>query len=116
MSTIGSIALNLHTVDRDEVVYARALNTVSHVDNVALRRTIGTPSSPLRTNMRFERGMLAPTSTNPLNEKSVVISIAATVSPGVNTDDVKAYIAEALTQAATAMGDLAVTGDIHLGT
>lgn len=115
MSAIGTIALNLHTVDRDEVVYGRPLNTVSHVDQVALKRTVGSSaSSPLRTNMRFERGFAPLSTTDTGGEKRVTLSLAATVTPGVDTSEVKAYMAEALTQAATAMGDLAITGDIHL--
>lgn len=114
MSTIGTISVNLHTVDRDEVIYGRSTNTVSHTDVVALRRTAkAKAATPLRTNMRYERGLPIVGSTDGL-EKAVTISIAATVPPGVDPAVVKAYISEALTQSATAMGDLAVSGDIHL--
>lgn len=114
MPTIGTIATNLHTVDRDEVVYARAGNTVSHIDNVALRRTLSTkPGQPLRTNVRFERGFSVAGTENGL-EKSVTVSIAVTVPPGASTADVKTYVAEALTQAASTAADMSVSGDIHL--
>ena len=39
MPTIGTIAVNLHVVDRDETVYVTGANSVSHTDKVALRRT-----------------------------------------------------------------------------
>lgn len=114
MSAIGTITLGLHTVDRDEVIYGRSTNTVSHTDVVALRRTVPTkPVNPLRTNARFERGFPVVGATDG-GEKPVTISIAATVPPGVDPAAVKTYIQEALTQSAVAMGDIAVTGDIHL--
>lgn len=37
MPTIGNIPVSLHTVDRNDTVYAREGNSVSHVDTVALR-------------------------------------------------------------------------------
>lgn len=115
MPTIGTIVANLHTVDRDEVVYARTGNTVSHTDNVALRRTPSTkPGQPLRTNVRFERGFPIAGAENGL-EKSVTVSIAVTVPPGATTADVKTYVTEALTQAAFTAADMSVSGDIHLG-
>lgn len=113
-TTIGAIAVNLHTVDRDEVVYSRTGHTVSHPDVVSLRRT--EPGSgvnkPLRTNVRFSRGF--PVGVG-LPEKEVTVSIAVTVPPGVTTADVKTYVAEALTESATVVGEVGVTGDIHLG-
>lgn len=116
MSKIGNIVLNLHTVDRDETVYARAANSVSHKDQVALRRTPSSkPNQPLRTNVRYERGFLPAGSVDGI-EKSVTVSIAVTVSPGVDTAAVKAYVEEAVTQSAVAVADLAVSGDIHLAT
>lgn len=114
MPTIGTISANLHTVDRDEVVYSRSGNTVSHTDVVALRRTMpASASKPLRTNVRFERGF-APTSGTEAGEKPVTVSIACTVPPGIDDTTTKAYIAEALTQAATMASELALSGDIHL--
>lgn len=114
MSAIGNITVGLHTVDRDEVVYGRAANTVSHTDVVALRRTPPKSSAqPLRTNMRFERGF-AISSEVGSPEKPVTVSIAVTVPPGVATADVKTYVAEACTQAAATVSELSITGDIHL--
>jgi hypothetical protein len=114
MPSIGTITANLHTVDRDEVVYGRSGNSVSHADVIALRRTMPvTASKPLRTNIRFERGF-APTNVAETGEKPVTVSIACTVPPGIDDTATKAYIAEALTQAATAASELALSGDIHL--
>lgn len=114
MPKIGTITANLHTVDRDEVVYARTDNTVSHTDNVALRRTLSTkPGQPLRTNVRFERGFQIAGATNGL-EKSVTVSIAVTVPPGASAVDVTNYVTEALTQAAATAASMSVSGDIHL--
>lgn len=113
MPSIGNREVNLHTVDRDETVYAGSTNTVSHVDQVALRRTLP-PSAgkPLRTNVRFERGFAA-TETEGL-EKPVTVSIAVTLPPGIDTATAKAYVSDSLTQAATLAGELAISGDIHL--
>ena len=114
MPKIGTIVANLHTVDRDEVVYARTGNTVSHTDNIALRRTTSTkPGQPLRTNVRFERGFQIAGTVNGL-EKSVTVSIAVTVPPGASAADVKHYVKEALTEAAATAADMSVSGDIHL--
>ena len=114
MPSIGTITVNLHTVDRDEVKYSRAGHTVSHVDDVALRRTEpASASKPLRTNVRFERGFI-PTNAAEVGEKPVTVSIACTVPPGIDDTATKAYIAEALTQAATMASELALSGDIHL--
>lgn len=115
MPTIGTLAVNLHLVDRDETVYALTGNTVSHVDNVALRRTY--PDSKkkdtaLRTQVRFERGF--PTISDAGIEKSVTVSIAVTVPPGIVAADAKSYVALALTEAATAASEVAISGDIHL--
>lgn len=112
MPTIGTIGVNLHTVDRDETVYARSANTVSHTDNVALRRTLPSKKSgTLRTQVRFERGFSVDGTSV---EKPVTVSIAVTVAPGVDTTSVKAYITEALIEAAIVSSELAVSGDIHL--
>lgn len=112
MPLIGTIAVNLHTVDRDETVYAAPTNTVSHSDTVALRRTLPKNSeSPLRTNMRFERGF--PVGSTGL-EKPVTVSVAVTTAAGVNTTDVATYVNLCLTQGAASMGALAISGDIHL--
>lgn len=114
-TTIGTIGVNLHTVDRDEVVYSRTGHTVSHTDLVSLRRTepgSGVKKKPLRTNVRFSRGFPAGTD---LPEQEVVVSIAVTVPPGVVTDDVEAFVVEALTQSATTVAEVGVSGDIHLG-
>lgn len=117
MPNIGTFAVNLHTVDRDETVYAMAGNTVSHVDNVALRRTLPEgkkKDSALRTQVRFERGF--PVSANGVDsmEKSVTVSIAVTVPPGVTPADAQLYVKNALLEAAETAGNLAVSGDIHL--
>lgn len=112
---IGTITAGLHTVDRDEVIYGRGTNTISHTDTVALRRTPPkSTAQPLRTNVRFERGF-AVSSEPGAPEKPVTVSIAVTVPPGVDTTAVKAYVAEACTQAAATAGEVGVTGDIHLG-
>lgn len=111
--TLGNISLNLHTVDRDETIYARADNTVSHIDQVALRRTLPSKKAgdTMRTQVRFERGFVANVDGS---EKSVTVSIAVTVPPGVVTADVTTFVAEALTQAATVSSTMAISGDIHL--
>ncbi|DAD52458.1 TPA_asm: coat protein [ssRNA phage SRR5466727_5] len=110
MSTIGNRTVNLHTVDRDETIYMGALNTLSHKDLVALRRTLSTkPENPLRTNIRFERGFAVGDT-----EKSVTVSLAFTVPPGAVAADVTTFVNDTLTQAASIAGSLAVTGDIHL--
>lgn len=115
MSQIGNLEVNLHTVSRDETIYARENNTVSHVDLVALRRTMpNNTSSPLRTNVRFERGFVVPGSTVGSGEKSVTVSIAITVPPGVDVDATRLYVAEACTEAAALAATISTTGDIHL--
>lgn len=112
---IGTIELNRHTVTKDEVIYARAGNSVTHVDTVAARRTLGKPQSPeLRTSLRFDRGFV-PTNVNDTVEKPVTVSIAVTVRPGLSETDVKAYIVEALTQSAQTAASMAWTGDVYLG-
>lgn len=112
-TNVGTIPVNLHTVDRDETVYALGGNTVSHTDMVALRRTlpVNKGNNTMRTQIRFERGFVADAS---LVEKPVTVSIAVTVPPGVVPADVKTYVSMALTEAATLAGEVAVTGDIHL--
>lgn len=113
MPSIGNRDVNLHTVDRDETVYAGTANTVSHIDTVALRRTLPSQAGkPLRTNVRFERGM--PVADPVGTEKSVTVSIAVTVPPGVTAEDAKSYVSDSLVQAATLAGELAISGDIHL--
>ena len=113
MPSIGNREVNLHTVDRDETVYAGSTNTVSHVDQVSLRRTLPpTAIKPLRTNVRFERGF-ADAATVGL-EKPVTVSIAVTLPPGVDTAAAKAYVSDSLMQAAALTGEMAVSGDIHL--
>lgn len=113
---IGNILLNLHTVDRNKTTYASATNSVSHTDIVALSRSERARGSndPLRTQVRFERGFVAgdPAAKQ---EKMVYITINASVYPGLDEASVKAYIADALTQSATTVSTLAVTGDIQLG-
>lgn len=114
MPNIGTLAVNLHTVDRDETVYTLNGNTVSHVDVAALRRTLPDKKkeSALRTQVRFERGF--PTSVAGAPEKSVTVSIAVTVPPGVIPADAKAYVALALSESALVASELSVSGDIHL--
>lgn len=114
MPFIGTIVANLHVVDRDETVYVTAENSVSHVDKIALRRTEAkTPAQPLRTQTRFERGFPVNTASGTV-EKSVTVSIAVTVPPGITPTDVKNYVKTSLLEAADLSGQLAVTGDIHL--
>lgn len=114
MPTIGTIAVNLHVVDRDETVYVTNANSVSHVDKVALRRTEAkTPTQPLRTQARFERGFPVAAASGTV-EKSVTVSIAVSVPPGITPADVKTYVKTSLLEAADLSGQLAVTGDIHL--
>lgn len=113
MPQIGNRAVNLHTVDRDETVYTGSTNTVSHVDQVALRRTLPPAAGkPLRTNVRFERGFAD--SAKEGSEKQVTVSIAVTLPPGVDTVAAKAYVSDSLVQAATLSGELSISGDIHL--
>ena len=114
MPNIGTINLNLHTVDRDETIYARPGDSVSSKDQVALRRTLpkGTKGA-LRTNIRFERAFQVDPES--LAKEPVIVSIACTVPPGVSVSDVNNYVKEALTQAAETAGSLATSGDIHLG-
>lgn len=114
MPTIGSINVNLHVVDRDETVYVTENNTVSHTDKIALRRTEAkTPTQPLRTQVRFERGFPV-TSASGTVEKAVTVSIAVAVPPGVTPNDVKTYVQTSLTEAAVLSGQLSISGDIHL--
>lgn len=113
MATIGTITVNLFSTDKDETVYATSAHNLSHVDNVTLRRTLPkTPTQPLRTNIRFERGF--PVGTDGV-EKSVTLNVSTVASAGVNPEDMKDYIEECLTQVAETAGAVGTTGDIHLG-
>lgn len=115
MSSIGTITLNLQTVDRDETVYKTAAHNVSHTDLVALRRTLprsGT-ATPLRTQIRFERGFPL-SGAGAVGELPATISIAVTAPPGVVAADVEAWVTSSLTQSAAKAGSVAITGDIHL--
>lgn len=113
MPKIGNIDLNLHTVDRDETVYATVLNSVSKKDVIALRRTPTTTKSPnLRTQIRHEKTLAAAKEGDP--GKNVTVSIAVTVPPGLTDAIVQEYVANAVTQSAHAMAELATSGDIHL--
>lgn len=115
MPSIGTISVNLHTVDRNDTVYVRDGHTVSHVDTVALRRTPADGTSkPLRTNVRFERGFSTPATATTGIEKPVTVSIAVTTPPGIDPTAVRAYVKEALIQAADLAADMGITGDIHL--
>lgn len=115
MPKVGNLDVNLHTVGRDETIYARDNHTVSHTDLVAVRRTMpSSTSSPLRTNVRFERGFVVPGSGVGNGEKSVTVSIAATVPPGVDVALVREYVQEACTEAAALAANISTTGDIHL--
>lgn len=115
MPTIGTRSVNLHTVDRDETVYAAPSQTVSHKDNVALRRTVPKkPTDPLRTQMRFEKGFMPNPVPDDGMERSITVSIAATVPPGISAAAVSAYVEECLVQGAVVAKDLASNGDIHL--
>lgn len=114
MPDIGTISLNLYSTDKDEVIYARGANNLSHTDLVALRRTIPKNAQPLRTNLRFERGFSVVTPAGTV-EKPVTVSIAVTAPSGTDATQVAAYIAEACTQGAATAATLGTTGDIHLG-
>lgn len=115
MPSIGKIVLNLHTVDRNETVYATAAHNVNHTDTATLSRLERKRGSqdPLRTQLRFERGFVVG---DPAVKKEAVnkLTIACSVVPGTSESETKAYIAACLTQAATAMSDMAITGDIQL--
>jgi hypothetical protein len=114
MPTIGTITVNLFSTDKDETVYARAGNNLSHTDVIALRRTLPKTGQPLRTNMRFERGFPVTLPTGTV-EKPVTVSIAITAPAGVVPADVVTYITEACTQGAASAASLGTTGDIHIG-
>lgn len=115
MATIGTKTVGLHSVDKDETVYAGSSNTVSHVDQVALRRTLpkARTADPMRTQVRFEQGFPVTGSVDGL-EKSVTVSIAVTVPPGIDTAAAKTYVEQALEDAAVVSANLSITGDIHL--
>jgi len=115
MPQVGYLNVNLHTVGRDETIYARDDHTVSHTDLVTVRRTMpNSASSPLRTNVRFERGFAVPGSGVGSGEKPVTVSIAATVPPGIDVALVRLYVQEACTEAALLAANISTTGDIHL--
>lgn len=115
MPSIGNIVLGLHTVDRNETVYATAAHNVNHTDTATLSRLERKRGSqdPLRTQLRFERGFVVG---DPAAKKEVInkVTIACSVAPGTPEAEVKAYVALCLTQAAAAMSDMAITGDIQL--
>lgn len=113
MPTIGTISVNLFQTDKDEVVYARAGNNLSHTDLIALRRTLPKSGQPLRTNLRFERSFTTVTPVGSV-EKPVTVSIAITAPTGATPADVATYINEACTQGAAVAASLGTTGDIHL--
>lgn len=114
MPSIGTLAVNLHVVDRDETVYVTSEHSVSHTDTIALRRTEPkNPTQPLRTQTRFERGFPVSSATGS-TQKPVTVSIAVTVPPGVTAADVKTYVGTSLLEAASLASNLAVTGDIHI--
>lgn len=111
MPTIGNRTINVDTIDRDEVVYSGPTNTVSHTDQVLVRRTRA-KGKPLRTNLRFNRGFPSQIAGEP--EREVVISISMIVPPNVVTADVGSFVSDTLTQAVSTAGNLAITGDINL--
>lgn len=115
MSIIGNIVLNLHTVDRNETVYATAAHNVNHTDTATLSRLERKRGSqdPLRTQLRFERGFVVG---DPAAKKESInrVTIACSVVPGTSDTETRAFVAACLTQAANVMADMAVTGDIQL--
>lgn len=116
MSSIGNRTVSVYTMRPDAVTYAGPTNSVSHVDVIDAKRTLPTRSSdPLRSNLRFERGFPVATAEGaPAQEAPVVVSIAVSVAKGTTPANVKAFVNDSLIQAATVVGDLAITGDIHL--
>lgn len=113
-TTIGTITVNLFSTDKDETVYITGEHTLSHTDNVTLKRTLPRNSTgALRTNLRFERGFPVTVNAVPV-EKPVTVSIAVTAPVGVDATSVHNYIAECLLQGASTAGQLGTTGDIHL--
>lgn len=113
-TTIGTIVFNLFSTDKDETVYVTENHTLSHTDNVTLKRTLPRNSNgALRTNLRFERGFPVMVNAVPV-EKPVTVSIAVTAPVGVNATAVHDYIAECLLQGSGTAGKLGTTGDIHL--
>lgn len=113
-TTIGTITVNLFSTDKDENVYITGQHTLSHTDNVTLKRTLPRNSTgALRTNLRFERGF--PVTVNATSvEKPVTVSIAVTAPVGVNATSVHDYVMECLLQGASTAAGLGTTGDIHL--
>lgn len=116
MASIGNRTVTLFTVSPDSVRYAGATNTVSHKDVVDVRRELPSKAAdPLRSNLRFERGFAVPTAEGaPLQERSITVSVAVIVPPGVDTNAAKAFVNDTLIQAATVAGSIAITGDVHL--
>ena len=113
-TTIGTITVNLFSTDKDETVYVTELHTLSHTDNVTLKRTLPRNSSgALRTNLRFERGFPVVVNAVPV-EKPVTVSIAVTAPVGVDATAVHDFIAERLLQGSSTAAKLGTTGDIHL--
>lgn len=113
-TTIGTITVNLFSTDKDETSYITERHTLSHTDNVTLKRTLPRNSNgALRTNLRFERGFPVTVNSVPV-EKSVTVSIAVTAPVGVDATSVHDYIEECLLQGASTAGKLGTTGDIHL--
>lgn len=113
-TTIGTITVNLFSTDKDETVYITEQHTLSHADNVTLKRTLPRNNTgALRTNLRFERGFPVVVNSVPV-EKSVTVSIAVTAPVGVDATNVRDYIEECLLQGASTAGKLGTTGDIHL--
>lgn len=114
MPKVGTIDVNLHTISKDETLYTRAGHSISHTDQVALRRTLpSNANQPMRANVRFERGFAVP-GTAGAGEKSVTVSIAVTTPPGVDIALVRQYVQEACTESAVLAGTIGTTGDIHL--
>ena len=111
MPSIGTLVLNVDTIDRDEVLYALSGDNVSHVDQVTLRRQ-RSKGKPLRTNMRFSRGF--PSTISGEGEQLVTVSFAMVVPPNVVVADVKSYIELLMAQSANTASALATTGDINL--
>lgn len=114
MPNIGTISVDLHTVDRDETVYKGPTHNVTHKDLYAFRRALPTTAVGIqRAQLRAERGFPVTNSTDGL-EKTVTVSIAVVVPPGIDSEAAETYVSTVLTQAAATVGEVAVTGDIHL--
>lgn len=117
MSSVGTITASLHTVDRNETVYARPGHSVSHNDLVSFKRVPNPPGNglkQLRLSTRFARSFPVSGATDGL-ERDVLVTVSTTVPPGIDVSAVNDYIEECLTQGAGTIGTVATTGDIHLG-